>query len=129
MQFLHDLHVQGLQRVARGLDEEDHSVDAVIHNVHAVDLVLRIQVCIESLLDVLDNWIPRFIIVNEVTETRGIDDRQPQTDTVLLDIRADRLYVDGFGQLETRGLTLLRRVQRSVEEGVHEGRFAESRLA
>jgi hypothetical protein len=115
--------------VTSGLDEEHDSVDAVIHNVHAVDLVLCVQVCIESLLDVLDNWIPRFIIVNEVTETRGVDDRQPQTDTVLLDVRADRLNVDSFGQFETGALALLRRVQGSVEEGVHEGRFAESRLA
>jgi hypothetical protein len=42
VQALHDLDIQGLQGVAGRLDEEDASVDAVIDNVHAVDLVLGI---------------------------------------------------------------------------------------
>jgi hypothetical protein len=33
-------------------------VDAVVNNVHAVDLVLSIQVGVETLLDVVDNRAP-----------------------------------------------------------------------
>lgn len=44
--------------MARGLDEEDAGVDPVIDNVHAVDLVLSIQVSVEALLDVVDNRAP-----------------------------------------------------------------------
>lgn len=40
------------------LDEVDACMNAVVHNVHPVDLVLSFQVGIESLLDVLDNWSP-----------------------------------------------------------------------
>lgn len=111
MKLLHHLNVQGLQRMASGLDEVDNSVNAVVDNVHAVDLVLGVQVRIESLLNVLDDRIPRLIIVDEVTEARGVNHGQPQTDTVLLDVGADGLYRNGLGNVEARGLALLGRVQ------------------
>jgi hypothetical protein len=76
MKSAHDLDVQRLQRMAGGLNEVDASVNSVINNVHAVDLVFSIQVGIEALLDVIHNWSPRLIIVNEITKTRGINDCQ-----------------------------------------------------
>ena len=111
------------------LDEEDNSMDAVIHNVHAVNLVLSVEVRIEALLNVLNNWLPRLVIVNEVAETRRVHHGQPQADTVLFDIGADGLYRDSLGDVETWGLGLLRGVQRGVEEGVYKSRFTESGLA
>ena len=75
--------------MAGRLDEVDTGMDAVVHNVHAVDLVLSFEVGIESLLDVLDNWPPRVIVVDEVTEARGIDNSQAQADAILLDVGAD----------------------------------------
>ena len=42
VQALHHLNVQRLERMASGLDEEDAGVDTVVHDVHAVHLVLRI---------------------------------------------------------------------------------------
>lgn len=107
MQFLHDLHVQGLQRVARGLDEEDHSVDAVIHNVHAVHLLLLVQVGVEPLLNILNNGLPRLVVVDKVTKTRSVNDGQSQTHAVFLDIGADGLYGNRLGDVEARGLALL----------------------
>jgi hypothetical protein len=73
---LHDLNIEGLQRVARRLDEEDACVDAVVHNVHPVDLVLGIQVSIKALLDIVRDWPPRLVIVDKVTEARGINNSQ-----------------------------------------------------
>ena len=49
---------------------------SVIDNVHSVNLVLSIQVGIESLLNVIHDWSPRFIIVNEITKTWGINNSQ-----------------------------------------------------
>lgn len=89
VELLHDLNVKGLQRVASGLDEVDNSMDAVVHNVHTVDLVLSVEVSVKSLLNVLNNGVPRFIVVDEVTEARRVDNSQSEADTVLLDISAD----------------------------------------
>lgn len=76
MKSAHNFNVQRLQRMARGLDKVHTSVNPVIHNVHAVDLVLGIQVSIKALLNVIHNWSPRFVIIDEVTKTRGIDNGQ-----------------------------------------------------
>lgn len=116
--------------MASGLDEEDACVDAVVHNVHPVDLVLGIQVSIEALLDVIRDWPPRLVIVDEVTEARGIDNGQAQANTSLLDICADGLDGDSLGEdVETGPLALLGRVEGSVEQSVNKGRLSETRLA
>ena len=103
----HDLHVQRLERVASGLNEVDASMHAIINNVHPVHLVLGVQVGIESLLDVLDDWPPRIIVVHEVTKARGIHHSQAETDTVLFNVGRDGLYADCLGsKVERRLLTL-----------------------
>jgi hypothetical protein len=42
MQSAHNLDVQGLQRMAGGLNEVDACMDTIINDVHTVDLVLCI---------------------------------------------------------------------------------------
>ena len=61
--------------MASGLDEVDDGVDAVVDNVHAVDLVLGLEVGVETLLDVLDNGIPGLIVVNEVAKARSVNEQ------------------------------------------------------
>lgn len=97
-------------------------MDAVVHDVHPVDLVLGIQVSIEALLDVIRNWPPGLVVVDKVTEARGINNSQAQTNTCLLDICADGLDGDSLGEdVETGSLALLGRVKRSVEQSVDKG--------
>lgn len=110
VELLHNLNVNGLQRVPGGLDEVDDSVNTVVDNVHTVDLVLGIQVGVKTLLDVLDNRVPGLIVVDEVTKAGCIDYRQPQTDTILFNVCADRLDRDGLGDVQTRRFALLRRI-------------------
>ena len=113
---LHDLNVERLQRVASGLDEEDTCVNAVVHDVHSVDLVLGIQVSIEALLDVIRDWPPGLVVVDEVTEAGGVNNGQTQANTGFLDICADGLDGDSLGEdVQTWSLALLRRVEGSVE--------------
>jgi hypothetical protein len=103
----HDLNIQGLERVTSWLDEIDASMHAVINNVHPVHLILSVQVRIESLLDVLNDWPPRIIVVDEVTKARGIHNSQAETDTVLFNVGRDGLYADCLGsKVERRLLTL-----------------------
>lgn len=96
VELLHHLDIQRLQRMAGRLDKVNHSMDAVIDNVNAVDFVLSVQVSVKSLLDVLDDGVPRLVIVDKVTEAGCVNNRQPQTDTILLNVGADRLYRDSL---------------------------------
>jgi hypothetical protein len=128
VQLLHDLNIERLERVAGGLNEVDYSVDAIVNNVHAVDLVLGIQVRVKSLLNVLNNRVPRFIVVDEVAEPGCVDDSQSQTNTVLLNVGADRLDRHSLRDVDARRLALLGWVEGRVEQCVHECRLSEARF-
>ena len=129
VQAAHNLNIERLERVAGGLDEVDAGVDAVVDNVHAVDLVLGIQVGVETLLDVLGDWAPGVVVVDKVAETRSVDDGQAEADAVFFDVGADCLDVDGLGgEVEGRLLALLGRVKGSVEKGVDQGGLSEAGL-
>ena len=109
------------------LNEVHTGVDAVVDNVHAVDLVLGVEVGIEALLDVLDNGAPGLVVVDEVTEAGCVDDVQSQTDAVLLDVCADGLNGDSCGgEVEAGLFLLLGWVKRGVEKGVDESRLSET---
>ena len=122
MQPLHDLDVQRLQGMTRRLDEEDACMDPIVNNIHAVDLVFGIQVSVETLLDVVDNGSPRLVVVHKVTKAGGINNRQAQTHTSLLNIGANGLDRHRLGDdVKARALALLRWVKGCVEQGVDKG--------
>ena len=50
------------------LDEVDAGVHTIVNDVHSVDLVLCIEVCIEALFNVLHDWLPRIIVIDEVSK-------------------------------------------------------------
>jgi len=76
MQSAHNFDVQWLQSVARWLNEVNARMNAIVNNVHAIDLVLSIQVGIEALLNVVNDWSPRLVIVHEITKSWGINNSQ-----------------------------------------------------
>lgn len=49
---------------------------AIINDVHPVDLVLSIEEVIESSVNILSDWPPRVVIVDEVTKAGRINDRE-----------------------------------------------------
>lgn len=129
MQPTHDLDVERLERVTSGLNEVHAGVDAVVDNVHAVDLVFGIEIGIEALLDVLDDRAPGLVIVDEVAKARSIDDVQSQAYTVLLNVCTDGLDGNSGGCKVEAGLfLLLGRVEGSVEQCVDESRLSKSRF-
>jgi hypothetical protein len=89
MKSAHNLDVKGLQCVPSGLDKVNTCMDAIVDNIHAVDLVLGVQVCIKSLVNVVHDWPPRFVVVHKVAESRCINNGQAKTNAVLFDISAD----------------------------------------
>lgn len=130
VETLHDLNVEGLERVAGRLNEENAGMNAVVNNVHSVDLVLRVQIGIKALLDIVRNRSPGLVVVDKVAEARGINHGQTETDTGLLDIGADGLNGDSLGEdVEAGPLALLGRVQRGVEQRVDKGGLSETGLA
>ena len=68
VQSTHDFDVQRLESVAGGLDEVNACMNTVIHDVHPVDLVLRIEVSVEARFNVLNNRPPRVIVVDKIAE-------------------------------------------------------------
>jgi hypothetical protein len=126
----HDLDVEGLQRVASGLNEVDTCMYAVIHNVDAVNLIFSIEVRVIALLNILDDWAPGNVVVYEIAEAWGVNDGKAETNAILLNVGADGLYGNRLGaNVEAWRLTLLRRVERGIEKSVDEGRFTQARLA
>ena len=97
MQSTHDLDVKGLQRVTGWLDEVNASMHTVIYDVHAIDLVLRLEISIESLLNIFHDWAPRVVIVDKISKTGSVHDRQAKANAIFLNVCADRLDRNGFG--------------------------------
>jgi hypothetical protein len=85
-ELLQDDNVDGLERMAGGLDEKQAAVDAGILDV-ALSLggELLPQVCRVLVFDVLDDSIPAAVVVDQVAIPRSIDDVEPQSHTVLFD--------------------------------------------
>jgi hypothetical protein len=126
----HDLHVQRLQRVTSRLDEVDTCMDAVVNDVHPVDLVLCVQVSIEALLNVFDDRTPGVLVVHEVAKSWRVNHGQAQAYAILLNVCAYRLYRHSLGHnLGRRRLALFGRIQRRVEQSVNEGGLSKARLA
>lgn len=129
-QLLQHDNVNRLERVTRGLDEEQAAVDARV-----LDVPLTLggeflpQVRGVLVLDVLDDRIPAAVVVDQVAVAGGIDNVQPQTDAVLLDDVRNRLDLGGgadrlIGVEPTLGLDEVR-----GKDGVDQCRLAQARLA
>ena len=80
-----------------GLNEVNAGVHAIVDNIHPVDLVFCVQVVVKARLDVVDNGLPRLVVVDKIPEAWGIDDGQSKAYAIFLDISADRLDCDGLG--------------------------------
>lgn len=89
MQSAHDLNVERLERMTSGLNKVDASMDSVVNDVHTIDLVFCLQICIKSLFNVLDDWTPGIVVVDKISETRCVNNCESQSDTILLDVCAD----------------------------------------
>jgi hypothetical protein len=115
--------------VASRLDEVDAGVNPVVNDVHTVDLVLSLEIGIESLLNVLNNWSPGVIVVHKVAESGGVDHSQSKSDAILFDVGTDRLDGDSlWDDVQTGAFALARRVERGIEESVDESRLPKTRF-
>lgn len=129
-ELFQDYDVDGLEGVARGLDEEEAAVDAGVLDVTlSLGCELLSQVSGVLILDVLDDRVPAAVVVDEVAVPGGVDDVEAQPDAVLLDDVGNTLNLrggsDGLVRLQaTLGVDEVR-----GEDGVDESRLAQSSLA
>ena len=129
-QLLQHHNVNGLERVARGLDEEQAAVDARVLDVTlslGCELLSKIRGVL--ILDVLDDRVPAAVVVDQVAIAGGVDNVQSQTDAVLLNNVRHRVDLGGgadglLGHQATFGVNQVR-----GEDGVDQGRLSETRLA
>ena len=129
-QLLEHDNVNGLESVARGLDEEQAAVDARVLQIPlALGGQLLAEVGTVLVLDVLDNRVPAALVVDQVAVAGRVDNVEPQTHAVFLDDVRDG--VDGGGAADLLvGLEAALAVHEvRGEEGVDERRLAETRLA
>lgn len=129
-QLLQDYNINGLERVARGLDEEETGVDAGVGDVTlSLGSKLLSQVRGVLVLDVLDDGIPTAVVVDKVAVAGGVDDVESQTDTILLNEVRDALDLGGLANGLVRLQTTLGVDEVRGEDGVNERRLAQASLA
>jgi hypothetical protein len=75
-QALHDLDIEGLERVAGGADEVQAGVHAEVDLVLATRLLLLEHIRLMLVVEELDDGHPRVTVVDIVAEARGVDDGQ-----------------------------------------------------
>lgn len=72
--------------MARRLDEEQAAVNTGILNIpFTLSSEFLSEVCRMLILNVLDDWVPASVVIDLITITRGINDIESQTNTILLD--------------------------------------------
>lgn len=129
-ELLEDDNVNGLEGVARGLDEEQTAVDAGVLDVAlALGSQLLAQVGGVLVLDVFDNGVPAAIVVDKISVARGVDNVEPEADAVLLDDVGIGLDLSGgsdrlLGLEATLGVNQVR-----GKDGVDQSRLAQTSLA
>lgn len=124
VQSAHEFDVNVLQGVAGGLDKVDAGMDSVVRDFLAVELVLLREVRVEAGLDVIEDRLPAFIVVDKVAETGGVDDGEAESDAIFLNVGTDALDGDRLGPFRAWGEDLLWGVERGIEEGVDECRLS-----
>lgn len=80
-------------------------------------------------LNVLDNGVPAAVVVDQVSVAGGVDDVQTQTHAILLDDVGDRVDFGGAAGVLAGIETAFAVDEVGGEDGVNEGRLAETGLA
>jgi hypothetical protein len=128
-ELLQDDNIDGLERVSRGLDEEQAAVNAGVLNVSlSLGGKLLAQVCRVLVLDVLDDGVPAAVVVDQVAVSRGVNNVELEAHAVLLDNVGDGVNLGGLSDSLIREHTTLGVDQVGGEDGVDKGRLAQTSL-
>lgn len=99
-------------------------MNTIVHNVYSVYLILRVEICIVSLLNIFNDGPPWFGVIDKIAETGCIDNSKAEADTILFDVGTNWLYRNGF-RYDLVAWTLLSfwGIERRVEESIDKRRF------
>lgn len=125
----HNFNIQRLKWVTGWLDKVYASMNTVVDNICTIDLILSLKIGIISLLDILYNWSPWDVVVDEISKPWSVNNCQSQADTILFNVCTDGLYRNSlWADINTRWFSFLGRIEGSVEECVYECGFTQTRF-
>ena len=81
------------------------------------------------ILDILDDWVPAAVIVDEIAIARGVDDVEAEPNAVLLDDMRDWVDLGGAADIFGGCQTTLGVNEMGCEDGVDESRLSEASLS
>jgi hypothetical protein len=123
-------NIDRLQGVAGGLDEEEAAVDTGILDISlSLSSKFLSEVCGVLVLNILYDRVPASLVVDLVTVTRGINNVQPQADTVFLDDVRHSLDLGGRAHWLIGSQSSLRVDQVRCKDRVDQSRLAEAGLS
>lgn len=129
-QLLEHDDIDWLEGVTGGRDEVQAAVDAGVLDVAlALCGELLSEVGAVLVLDVLDDWVPAAVVVDEVAISRSVDDVQAEAHAVLLNDVGDGVDFGGLATGLGGSETTLAVDKVRGEDGVDEGRFPEAGLS
>ena len=139
MKTSHEFDVEGFEGVAGRLNKVDTRMNAIIDDISTMRFILCLEVRIESRLDTFQNGFPTIIsfhtkrakkarkrdlpvfIVDEIAESRGIDDVKSQSNAIFFDISGDSTDIDGLRDFNgSRTIAVSRRIQTRVKQSIHQ---------
>jgi hypothetical protein len=115
--------------VTRRLDEEQAAVDAGVLDIpFTLGCEFLSKVCGVLVLDIFDNRVPASIVVDLITISWGINNVQPQTNTIFLDNVRHGLNLGRRSHWLIRSKSSFRVDQVGGEDGVDECRLSKTGL-
>lgn len=122
--------VNGLESVTGGADEVETAVDTSVLDVAlALSRELLAKVGAVLVFDVFDNRVPTAVIVYEIAVAGSVDDVETEAHAIFLNNVGDGVNLGGLAAVFVWGEAAFGVDEVGSEDGVDEGRLAETGLA
>jgi hypothetical protein len=123
-QFLENDNIDWLQCVSRWLNEEQAAVNSgVLEITFTLGSEFLAQICRVLVFDVLDNWVPAALVVDQIAVTGSVDNVETETHAIFLDDVGHGLDFGGAADWLIWLQTTLAVHKVGCEDGVDEGGF------
>jgi hypothetical protein len=123
-QFLENDNINWLQCVSRWLNKEQAAVNpGVLEITFTLGSEFLAQICRVLVFDVLDNWVPAALVVDQIAVTGSVDNVETETHAIFLDDVGHGLDFGGAADWLIWLQTTLAVHEVGCEDGVDEGGF------
>ena len=120
------------------LNKIDTCMNTIINDIRPMRFILSLKIRIKSGLDAFKNRLPTslatkkrvwwpILIIDEITESRGIDDIESQSNAIFLDIGTDGTDTHSLGNFHWRRTSIITRtIQIRVKKSIDQRWFSQS---